>query len=97
MNSTPTLQTIGERTRSFVGDVLRPPSTPTGSPRRILAARQITAVVGSLATLIQVVIWLLIGVIGGDLDSPWWLLTAVATTAVVGGLTVADGLVADIR
>ena len=37
-------------------------------------------------TLVHFTIWSLVCIIGGDLDSPWWLWIAIPPGAVLGGL-----------
>ncbi len=101
MTTNPSLDTIGTRigTRigAFVDDVLNPRRPPGGPPGRLLRVRQIAAVAGALATLVQIVIWLMIAVFSGHLDSPWWLTTAVPAAVLVGILTVADRMSRDQR
>ncbi|HZE38458.1 MAG TPA: hypothetical protein VE172_06555 [Stackebrandtia sp.] len=74
--------------------------TPTlgeGAPLRntILKLRQAVALLGVFATVVQIVVWLMIGVIGGDLDVPWWLWSALFTALAVGGFTVAHRIAPD--
>ena len=99
MTTNPSFDTIGTRigTRigAFVDDVVNPQRPRGGSPRRLLRVRQVAAVGGALATLVQIVIWLMIAVISGDLDSPWWLTTAVPVAILVGILTAADRVSGD--
>jgi len=57
--------------------------------RKLLLARSAFAYGGLIATLIQIVVWLTIGVTTAHLDSPWWLWTAVPAAAAVGLLTLA--------
>ncbi len=97
MTTTPSHDTIGTRIGTFVDDVLNPQTPAGGPPRRLLRVRQIAAVAGTLATLVQIVIWLMIAVISGHLDSPWWLTTAVPAAVLVGILTAADRMSGDQR
>ena len=53
-------------------------------PARLLRARSVLASVGLLGTLVQIVIWLIAGVISADLDAPWWLWTTVPAAISVG-------------
>ena len=74
-----------------VGDVFRPVGAPRGTvQRRILLTRSAFAYAGLITTLVQIVVWLTIGVVSGHLDTPWWLWTAVPAAVVVVGLTVVD-------
>ena len=95
MTTNPSLDTIGTRIGAFVDDVLNPQGPPGAPPARLLRIRQVAAVAGALATLVQIVIWLMIAVLSGDLDAPWWLTTAVPVAALVGILTAADRMSGD--
>jgi hypothetical protein len=49
-------------------------------------ALRIVTIVWAAITLIHFTIWALICIIGGRLDSPWWLWVAAPTGAIVGAL-----------
>jgi F0F1-type ATP synthase assembly protein I len=49
------------------------------------AARIVTAIVTAVL-LVELVVWLLISIIGGDLASPWWLWTVLVGGVVAGTL-----------
>jgi len=49
-----------------------------------MTARILTAVWLGLL-LVEIGVWLMIWLISGDLDAPWWLWTAAAGGVVVGG------------
>lgn len=84
---------IWTRLTAAGGEILAPVTAPPNTiERRLLVARQATALLGVFGTVIQIVVWLMIAVIGGDLDVPWWLWTPVATGLLVGGLTAAHRL-----
>lgn len=71
--------------------VFGPVQAPRGSlQRRLLIARSAIAYFGVVTTLVQIVVWLTIGVFRNHLDSPWWLWTTVPAAAAVVCLTVAD-------
>jgi ABC-type microcin C transport system permease subunit YejE len=55
--------------------------------RRLLVARSVVAYLGLVLTLVQVVVWLMIGLVTTHLDSPWWLWTTAPAAAAVAGLT----------
>jgi hypothetical protein len=74
--------------QAFLAEITRPvPHDGDPVRRRLLLARQIVFVAGAALTLIQVVVWLLVAVLGGGLDVPWWLWTAVPAAAAVAALT----------
>lgn len=68
------------------------PTRPDAGPnrRRLLHARRLVAAVATTVTLIQVIVWLMIALLGGGLDAPWWLWTAVPSLVVVAALTCAE-------
>lgn len=71
-------------------DILGPVRAPRGTlQRRLLVARSAIAYFGTVATLVQIVVWLMIAAFSGALDSPWWLWTAVPALAAVGALSIA--------
>jgi hypothetical protein len=79
------------RLRALTEEILGPVRAPRGTARRrLLLARSACAHVGLIATVIQLVVWLMIGVLTAHLDSPWWLWTAVPAAAAVGVLTLLD-------
>jgi hypothetical protein len=87
----PTSTETNLRIRSAAEQVFGPVRAPRGSlRRRILLARSFFAYATVVSTLVQLVVWLVIGVFTGHLDTPWWLWTTVPATAVVVGLTLAD-------
>ena len=89
MNPTPIETTL--RIRSVGEQVFGPVCAPRGTlRRRILLARSFFAYGAVISTLVQLVVWLVIGVFTGHLDTPWWLWTTVPATAAVIGLTLAD-------
>ena len=76
---------------ALLEDVFGPVRPARGSARhRLLLARSILAYLGLLATLVQIVVWVMIGVITTHLDTPWWLWTAVPAALGVGALTLVD-------
>ncbi|ADD39896.1 hypothetical protein [Stackebrandtia nassauensis] len=82
------------RLTSFGREIFAPVTAPPKSPQRsLLVARQATALLGIFGTVVQVIVWLMIGVIGGDLDAPWWLWTVAASTLLVAGFTMAHRLI----
>jgi membrane protein implicated in regulation of membrane protease activity len=83
--------TIGSRIRALGEEILGPVPAPRGSvSRRILLVRSAFAYGGLVATLVQVVIWLMISVFAAHVDSPWWLWTAVPAAVAVAALTLAE-------
>ena len=81
-----------DRIRSALDDVFGPVRARPGTTRhRLLLARSVLAYLGLVATLVQVVVWLMVGVFSGDLDTPWWLWTTVPAAVAVAALTAADG------
>jgi hypothetical protein len=90
MNTT-TPHPTGSRLQGLVEDLLGPVRAPRGTlQRRLLVARSVLAYGGIVLTLIQIVVWLMIGVISGRLDTPWWLWTTVPAAVGIVCLTVAD-------
>lgn len=80
----------GSRIQGVLDDVFGPVLAPAGTvERRLLVARSVVAYLGLLTTLVQVVVWLSIGAVTGDLDSPWWLWTTVPAVAAVAAMTAA--------
>lgn len=95
-NETHTGQTnsFPSRLTGFGRELFAPVTAPRNSAHRtLLVARQTTALLGVFATVVQVIVWLMIGVIGGDLDSPWWLWTVAASVLLVAGFTMAHRLI----
>jgi hypothetical protein len=87
---TATNHSPGSRLHALADEVFGPVRAPRGTlERKLLLVRSAFAYGGLLATLVQVVVWLMIGVITAHLDAPWWLWTAVPATAAVGLLTLA--------
>jgi hypothetical protein len=77
-------------TRAAV-NLFGPVNAPDRSTRqRLLQARRVCAAVGALATLLQVVVWLLIAVVTGRVDSPWWLWTAAPAALLTLSLGLTD-------
>lgn len=75
-------------------EIFAPVTAPRKSIHRtLLVARQATALLGVFGTVLQLVVWLMIGVIGGDLHGPWWLWTAAAAALFVAGFTLAHRLI----
>lgn len=66
---------------------------------RLHLARQLTVGIAGLATLVQIIIWLIIGITTGHLDAPWWLWTlatgAVGCVALTGVMRVHRTAIAD--
>lgn len=90
MNPTPETTQMS-RIQSLIDEVFGPVRTAPGTARyRLLLARSVLAYFGLVATLVQVVVWLMIGVISADLDTPWWLWTTVPAAFGVAVLTLAD-------
>ena len=77
--------------RTLATDIVRP-AVYGADParRRLLLARQAVAFVGTSATLVQIIVWLLIALLGGGLAEPWWLWTAVPVAVALAALTGAD-------
>ncbi|WP_037063074.1 hypothetical protein [Pseudonocardia acaciae] len=74
--------------RDLVADIAAPVAGEDDpARRRLLRIRQVVAFVGAAATLIQVIVWLMIALLGGGLHEPWWLWTAVPSAAAVAALT----------
>jgi len=89
--STATETTQKSRIQGLVDDVFGPVRAEPGSARRrLLVVRSVLAYVGVVSTLVQIVVWLMIGVIRTHLDGPWWLWTTVPAAAGVAVLTLAD-------
>lgn len=89
--STTTSPTTTTRLQALGEQLLGPVRAPRGTlERRILLARSAFTYGGLITTLVQLVVWLTIGVLTGHLDSPWWLWTTVPAAAAVVGLTFAD-------
>lgn len=89
MNST-TSNTDLTRIQALGAEILGPVRAPHGTRRTIQLARLVCAYGTLLATLVQVVVWLVIAVFTGHLDTPWWLWTAVPGTVAVGALTLLE-------
>jgi hypothetical protein len=90
MTTTPA-DTFSSRLQKAGEEILGPVNAPRGTAqRRILIARSALAYGGIITTLVQIVVWLTIGVFTGHLGSPWWLLTTVPVAAAVAGLTAVD-------
>lgn len=90
MNPT-TSNTVLTRIQALGTEVLGPVSAPHGSSRRTIQLARLLCAYGTLlATLVQVVVWLMIAVFSGNLDTPWWLWTAVPGAAAVGALTLLE-------
>ena len=78
----------GSRFRPLVEEVFGPVDATRGTlERRVLLARSGVAYFGLVTTLVQVVVWLVIGLMTNHLDSPWWLWTTVPAVAAVAALT----------
>ncbi|GAB3868961.1 hypothetical protein GCM10029964_127170 [Kibdelosporangium lantanae] len=74
--------------RTLVTDIVRPVRQDVDpTSRRLLLARQIVALAGTAMTLVQVIVWLMIAILGGGLRAPWWLWTAIPVVVAVGVLT----------
>jgi hypothetical protein len=90
MNPTPETSNksrINELVEEVFGPVHAEPGT---AQRQLLVARSVLAYVGLVGTLVQVVVWLMIAVFTGSLDTPWWLWTTVPAAVGVAVLTLAD-------
>src|ERR1044072_178488 len=82
------------RVVDFIVDVFAPSRTaPNVIQKRLLRIRQAIATVGLLATLVQVVIWLMIAVLSRHLDFPWWTFTAVPAVIAIGTLTAIESFI----
>jgi hypothetical protein len=68
--------------RDLFEEMLRPADKLT------MTARVLTALWLGVV-LVEVVIWLAICVIGGNLESPWWLWSVLVGGVVVGGVRLA--------
>jgi hypothetical protein len=55
---------------------------------RLAVARSAIGYAGLLATLVQVVVWLLIALVSGHLDAPWWLWTTGPAVAALAALSL---------
>lgn len=76
------------RFRSLAAEIFGPVDAPDDAvEHRLLVARSAVAYAGLVATLVQVVVWLMIALVTTHLDSPWWLWTTVPAAAAVGVLT----------
>lgn len=72
-----------------IASLFGPVSAPHGSPeRRLLLARSVLVYLGTFLALVQVVVWLVIGLLTDGLDTPWWLWTTVPTIVGVVGLSL---------
>jgi hypothetical protein len=94
MTNTPE-HTIGSRLptriQGMTDEVFGPVRAPHGTPRhRLQVARSVAAYFCLVTTLVQIVVWLVIGVLTAHLDTPWWLWTTVPAAGVVLVLTAAD-------
>lgn len=90
---TETADNLLTRLTAAGGQLFAPVTAPHGTRHRsLLVSRQLVALLGVFGTAIQAVIWLMIAVIAGRLDSPWWLWTAFGAAILVGGLTLAHRL-----
>jgi hypothetical protein len=81
-------RTAGHPFRTLVNDIVRPVWRDLDPrSRRLLLARQIVVLAGTAMTLVQVIIWLMIAILGGGLREPWWLWTAIPAAVAAGVLT----------
>lgn len=75
----------------LAAEIFGPVPAPRGTTqRRMLLARSALAYVGLITTLVQIVVWLMIGILSDGLDAPWWLWTTVPAALGVIALTLAD-------
>lgn len=63
--------------------VLLPGPASFAGTGRLRAVRRVVGVATVVGTLVQIVVWLMIAVFSGSVDTPWWLFTT------VGGVVVA--------
>lgn len=83
--------TVSSRLHDLGEEVFGPVRAAHGTARRrLLIVRSALAYGGLITTLVQIVVWLMIGVLTAHLDAPWWLWTAVPAGAAVGVLTVVE-------
>jgi hypothetical protein len=79
------ISSAGRRITALLGSVDEPASAPTALAT---VARSATAV-WLVLSAINLVIWVLVGAIGGTFGSPWWLWAFAGGGAIVGGLDLA--------
>ena len=60
-----------------IGAVAKRVFWPVGGSGALRSVRRAIGVFNIIATLVQIVVWLLISVATRHLDSPWWLFTTV--------------------
>jgi hypothetical protein len=78
---------VAARVRAAQAEIWSPSGAPAGTVAdRLHVARQLTLGIAGLATLVQVIIWLIIGINTGHLDAPWWLWSL--ATGIVGGVVL---------
>lgn len=77
--------------RTLLTDIVRPVRHDLDpASRRLLLARQIVVLAGAAVTLVQVIVWLMIAILGGGLPAPWWLWTAIPVAVAAGVLTAVE-------
>ncbi|MFD9894530.1 hypothetical protein ACFWY9_34735 [Amycolatopsis sp. NPDC059027] len=82
--------------RTLVTDLVRPVRHDLDpARRRLLVARQVVVLAGAAMTLVQVIVWLMIAILGGGLREPWWLWTAIPVVLAAGVLTGIDRCLPD--
>ncbi len=99
MNDTQVHQS-GELARigTWFGQAVWPDPKPgdDGSDR-LLTLRRAVGALTVVGTLVQVVIWMLVAVFSGSLDTPWWLFTLAGGATAVLALLLVDAHVNDER
>ncbi|WP_163505225.1 hypothetical protein [Fodinicola acaciae] len=74
-------------TRNRLNALLGLAQAQPGSTTRIRFA---VTMIAAFATVVQVIVWLIIGITNVHLDSPWWLLTAAGALAANAALYATD-------
>lgn len=68
-----------------------------GAPVGLLTARRVVAVVWLTVVAVQVLIWGVISIVGGEFAFPWWVWTLGGGGLLVGGFWLAAGAAAGKR
>lgn len=83
VNTISPIDRVATALRTANAAIWSPSTAPAGTVAdRLHLVRQLTVGIAGLATLVQIIIWLIIGITTGHLDAPWWLWTL--ATGVVG-------------
>lgn len=99
MNETQ-LHETGELARAgaWLGQAVWPDPRPgDDGTDRMLTLRRAVGAVTVVGTLVQVVVWMLVAVFSGSVDTPWWLFSLAGGGTAVLVLLIADAHVHDER